>query len=1093
MRAHTHLTKRASHFALVLCVGLLVSPADAQAAGELTIDLIDHRLSVMGDAGADDQNETLRAYTEARGFLVQAESQTKDAATFTEARTTAPAQEAEIQARLDAFDEDSDPLAELSGLSDVELQARLPLARAELSEASTRIDTLDRRLAARETNAATIRARLTEIAQRIDALPGENLSPDPQAPPSLPEARQWRDGAERIALNAEQRALEARLVAQPARFSAMAAKRAELLLTTTRLSAIVRELESRAGDDQTAILDPEKLGIGPDNVAYPVMLELTTTDAALRQDLAAANKRLTRVRSRIDVISNRTRALEDRFATAQRVVNSAADSDELGRVLLAYWQEIDSYAVEDPTNRLSGTVSSTVIRRIEHEETLAQLVSATGFVNRKLRDAGIEPNAVNDATRSTLLELVGNYRDRLRTIVATDSEYIDAVAALEADYTSLTQLTSKYRGYLEGLILWIPNHPPLWEVDVGSMSSEIAATVRAFADLEVSFGWVLVFGLAAFALLLYTRPRVAAYQIELNDLIARPRDDSIRHTLLALGCVAARALPVPVLVFTAGSLFPDKGPAISSQLADFSDRLAIILFVLGSFRLGCEPSGVARLHFGWQEPTTERTYREIGWLIWWLPVAVVAGIAHQIAPDVGDAVLPRTLLLVATVMLVVHLARNAPWLEAETGERWHQGTLNRGRLVAIGMLTLIALAVVLGLLFSVAVVTAAVIQTVWIGLGVLLLYATLTRWLRVARRNLRMHELLSGHTTELTTVAGKTIEIEEADLGEISAETLQLVNVGTVAVALTALFFTWAPLLPAFDAFGRVTLWTSTTVVDGETIVNQITLATLIVVVLLVGLTLYAARKLPALVELMLRSRTSISQGARYATSTLLNYIIVGAGIITALGALGLQWSQLQWLVAALGVGIGFGLQEIVANFISGLIILFERPIRVGDIVTIGDKDGAVTKIRIRATTLRDWDGKELLVPNKEFITGRLLNWTLSDPQTRLVIPVGIAYGSDVELALRTLMDVISNHPAVLEDPEPSVLFLGFGDSSLNLVARCFVGRMDQRMPTTSELHTKINEAFNAAGIVIAFPQRDLHLDTVGPIRVALEGLAKEP
>jgi len=191
--------------------------------------------------------------------------------------------------------------------------------------------------------------------------------------------------------------------------------------------------------------------------------------------------------------------------------------------------------------------------------------------------------------------------------------------------------------------------------------------------------------------------------------------------------------------------------------------------------------------------------------------------------------------------------------------------------------------------------------------------------------------------------------------------------------------------------------------------------------------------------------------------------------------------------VAALGVGIGFGLQEIVANFISGLIILFERPIRVGDVVTIGDRDGTVTKIRIRATTLRDWDGKELLVPNKEFITGRLLNWTLSDPQTRLVIPVGIAYGSNVELALRILMDVVSNHPAVLEDPEPSVLFLGFGDSSLNLVARCFVGRMDQRMPTTSDLHRAIDNAFKEAGIVIAFPQRDMHLDAVQPIRVAIE------
>ena len=191
--------------------------------------------------------------------------------------------------------------------------------------------------------------------------------------------------------------------------------------------------------------------------------------------------------------------------------------------------------------------------------------------------------------------------------------------------------------------------------------------------------------------------------------------------------------------------------------------------------------------------------------------------------------------------------------------------------------------------------------------------------------------------------------------------------------------------------------------------------------------------------------------------------------------------------MAALGVGIGFGLQEIVANFISGLIILFERPIRVGDIVTIGDKDGAITKIRIRATTLRDWDGKELLVPNKEFITGRLLNWTLSDQQTRLVIPVGIAYGSNVELALRTLTDVVAGHPTVLKDPAPSVLFLGFGDNSLNMVARCWVSSIDDRMPTTSSLHAKIDAAFNEAGIVIAFPQRDVHLNTGGPIRIAID------
>jgi potassium efflux system protein len=122
-------------------------------------------------------------------------------------------------------------------------------------------------------------------------------------------------------------------------------------------------------------------------------------------------------------------------------------------------------------------------------------------------------------------------------------------------------------------------------------------------------------------------------------------------------------------------------------------------------------------------------------------------------------------------------------------------------------------------------------------------------------------------------------------------------------------------------------------------------------------------------------------------------------GILLVLGTLGVSWMHLQWMAAALSVGIGFGLQEIVANFVSGLIILFERPIRVGDTVTVGDTDGVVTKIRIRATTIRNWDRKELLVPNKEFVTGRLLNWSLSDPVTRIVLVVGVAYGSDVDRA----------------------------------------------------------------------------------------------
>jgi potassium efflux system protein len=175
-----------------------------------------------------------------------------------------------------------------------------------------------------------------------------------------------------------------------------------------------------------------------------------------------------------------------------------------------------------------------------------------------------------------------------------------------------------------------------------------------------------------------------------------------------------------------------------------------------------------------------------------------------------------------------------------------------------------------------------------------------------------------------------------------------------------------------------------------------------------------------------------------------------------------------------------------VANFISGLIILFERPIRVGDVVTVGDTDGVVTRIRIRATTIKNWENQELLVPNKEFITGRLLNWSLSDQTTRIKVPVGVAYGSDVQKAMQLMDQAAREHASVLGDPSPSVIFEAFGDNTLNLVLRCFVGTQNDRMPTITALHEAINRKFNDAGICIAFPQRDVHLDTSRPLDIRI-------
>jgi potassium efflux system protein len=251
-------------------------------------------------------------------------------------------------------------------------------------------------------------------------------------------------------------------------------------------------------------------------------------------------------------------------------------------------------------------------------------------------------------------------------------------------------------------------------------------------------------------------------------------------------------------------------------------------------------------------------------------------------------------------------------------------------------------------------------------------------------------------------------------------------------------------------------------------------------------MTLLAARNLPGLLEFTVLQKLPFDAGERYAITTISRYTITLVGVLWVLRVAGIEWSSLQWTAAGLSLGIGFGLQEIVANFISGLIILFEQPVRVGDIVTVAGIDGRVTRIRMRATTIADWDRRELVVPNKEFVTGSIVNWTLSDPVTRLVIPVGIAYGSDTALARTILLRVARENSFVQVEPTPSAIFRGFGDSTLNFELRIFIPTRDVWPQVVDDLHTRIDLEFRKSGIEIAFPQRDLHIRSAEPLARAM-------
>jgi potassium efflux system protein len=429
------------------------------------------------------------------------------------------------------------------------------------------------------------------------------------------------------------------------------------------------------------------------------------------------------------------------------------------------------------------------------------------------------------------------------------------------------------------------------------------------------------------------------------------------------------------------------------------------------------------------------------------------------------------------------------------------------RWTALGSLLALGGLAVLGYYYTALQLTCRVQVTIWLVLGLIVAKFLLLRWLLVARSKLAIQQAQRRRAAAMATPQGAAQDGGRSatstgdmllDLTAIDLQSRRLVR-GSITLALiVGLWGIWVGVLPALKYLDQWQLWTYTETVTvptapGETpqgpstVLRSITLRDLLLSVAIVVMTVVASRNLPGLIEIAWLRRLPLDPGGRYAITSISRYIIVVVGVVGAFRSVGIGWSNVQWLAAAITVGLGFGLQEIFANLISGLIILFERPMRVGDTVTVAGVSGTVTRIRSRATTITDWDRKELIVPNKEFITGQLVNWTLSDSVLRAVVHVGTSYGSDPTEVVQLLYEMAHNHPMVLADPRPTAVLAGFGDSSLNFELRVFVAGTDKLVPVQHDLHVQIEERFRQAGIEIPFPQCDVR------VRDLPKGLVVQP
>jgi len=265
---------------------------------------------------------------------------------------------------------------------------------------------------------------------------------------------------------------------------------------------------------------------------------------------------------------------------------------------------------------------------------------------------------------------------------------------------------------------------------------------------------------------------------------------------------------------------------------------------------------------------------------------------------------------------------------------------------------------------------------------------------------------------------------------------------------------------------------------------TAVTPSSIVMFLLFIAVFGMASHLLQRLLKAHVFSRLRIDEGIQYTLTRITHYLIMIIGAVIAFQFIGIDLTGLAIILGFLSVGIGFGLQNITSNFVAGLILLIERPIKVGDRVMVGSQEGDVVEIKMRSTTIRTLNNVAVIVPNSEFVSSKLENWSYGDQKVRLDVDVGVSYESDLETVIRSLMEVAAEHPEVLKNPAPDVLHRGFGASAWNMRLRIWLEHQRRHPEVQSDINCAIVRKFQRNGVEIPFPQRDLHVRSPVPLPV---------
>lgn len=679
---------------------------------------------------------------------------------------------------------------------------------------------------------------------------------------------------------------------------------------------------------------------------------------------------------------------------------------------------------------------------------------------------------------------------------AAVSKHVELLREFFVTIDKLRQQIVAYQGLLEERLFWLPSAPALSLATLPQLAGALAwlvapahwVAIAAALDRAAAAYWAGLLALAAaLVALLAMRGRVTQRLAATAADVGNVGRDRFGLTLAALGYTVILALPGVVVLLAAALLAAPAGgfgAALSAGLVDAALAWGLLAFLFHVSRAG----GLAECHFKWRDPMRRAVRRGLAPLL--AVLAVAATLTELTESAAGEAYrdsLGRLVFVVASLALAAFAHHVLATRIANAASTRARRGLFLAYAGAVGApLALTGLALYGYHYTAVRLESTLFVTACWLTAVALVFYLSV-RGLAIRERRLILARLRAQRATERAVRdyqeraepaaegVPDTLTLPETDLQTIGTQSYALLRLLIAVLAVAGVLLLWSDVFPALTVLDRMVLWSMAPVTEGGQPL-AVSVQDLLLALAIAAGTVFAARNLAGMLEVAVLSRLRLVPGTGYAITTMTTYVIVIAGALVSLALLGAQWSKLQWLIAALGVGLGFGLQEIVANFVSGIILLFERPIRVGDTVTVGPNTGTVSRIRIRATTLTDWDRKEQIIPNKTFVTQSITNWTLSDSITRVIIGVRVAYGSDIDTVHRILTDIAEGNARVADDPPPAVFCVDFGESSIDFEIRVFVASMLDFLPIAHEIRADIVRALNAAGIAIPYPQRDIHI-----------------